>query len=329
MIFNKKDWEEIAKGFTVYDCAFRTPTTQVFVLKEDVEHLDPLPLTRFLIVSTDPKPAFWCKQFNYFHATHIACDTDSKEAVMIDSYTNVYAYDGTREGRESAYPNELTGSDLHGVASNIKRIGSSVYLIGGPRQFYKRLGLDSWQNKADSIELPEGYHSDGPDLVKLVSNTGWRDADGFSENEVYAVGGLGDVWHFSGRDWQQCDFPSNELLHNVCCAGDGNVYIGGNLGSLWVGKQNKWKQLSSQRFMMPWKGMVWYQNRLIVGSDYGLWELREGSLERADVPATVQLCSASLDVSPDGKYLLTGGGHGACLHDGRDWKILWDGLNFE
>ena len=73
---------------------------------------------------------------------------------------------------------------------------------------------------------------------------GFNDVDAFSKEDMYAVGGAGDVWHCDGQRWTQLPFPSNELLYTVCCAGDGNVYITGNMGALWVGRKDRWKRLA-------------------------------------------------------------------------------------
>lgn len=73
------------------------------------------------------------------------------------------------------------------------------------------------------------------------------------------------------------------MLFNVCGAADGNVYMGGNNGSLWVGRGDKWKRLAADDFSVSWKGLAFFAGELWLGSDYGLWELRDGAIIRAEV----------------------------------------------
>ncbi|QDQ27522.1 hypothetical protein FNU76_14795 [Chitinimonas arctica] len=157
----------------------------------------------------------------------------------------------------------------------------------------------------------------------------WNDAAGYSENDIYAIGGAGDVWHFDGKKWSQCSFPSNERLYNVCCGDDGKVYIGGNMGSLYVGRENSWKKLSDGNYSVPWKDIAWFAGKLWCGSDYGLWEWHGTELVRAPVPADVQLVSGAIDISPDKTLMLTAGPDGAALFDGTKWEVLFSRHDLE
>jgi hypothetical protein len=146
---------------------------------------------------------------------------------------------------------------------------------------------------------------------------------------MYAVGGAGEVWHYDGQEWEQLFFPSNERLFNVCCAGDGNVYVGGNMGSLYVGRGNRWKKLVDGTFSIPFKDIAWFAGKLWCGSDYGLWELKDGALLRAEIPAEAQLVSGAIDITPDGSLMLTAGPNGAALFDGEKWDVLFSRYELE
>jgi len=329
MIFSKEAWQRAVEGYTPYDCAFRSPIRQVFVLKEDQDKPDPLPRTRILFTYNDKleiNERFYGKGFNDLETTRIASGVGMAEVVVIDVGGQVYSYDANRDSLEDKLPLDLPGTDLTAAFSNIVRIGGSIYAVGGPRRLYRRAAINQWQDITADMPIPEGFiEEDAPTII----GTRWEDASGFSESDIYVTGGFGDVWIFDGHEWAQCDFPSNEWLHNICCAGDGKVYIGGNLGSLWVGLRDNWRNISTEKFNMPWKDIAWFKGRLILGSDYGLWELKDDSIQRLEAPADVHFCSGSLDVSHDGNYLLTAGGHGACLYDGNEWSILFNGMEFE
>ncbi len=65
--------------------------------------------------------------------------------------------------------------------------------------------------------------------------------DGFSKNDLYAVGGTNDVWHFDGEQWRYIDVCDEQMLPlSVCCAEDGYVYVGGAWGIVLRGRGEEW-----------------------------------------------------------------------------------------
>ena len=96
-------------------------------------------------------------------------------------------------------------------------------------------------------------------------------------DQLAAVGGHGDVWHFDGRVWRQMGFPTNEQLATVTCAGDGNVYITSEGGSLWVGQLSTWRLLEKRGSSVLWNDVRWFDGKLWLASDYQLrvWNGRE------------------------------------------------------
>jgi hypothetical protein len=159
---------------------------------------------------------------------------------------------------------------------------------------------------------------------------GFADIAAFSDNDIYAVGGSGDVWHCDGKKWQRIHFPSNELLFTVCCAGDGNVYITGINGSLWVGRGDRWKRLFEGHFSVPFKDTAWFAGRLYCGGGYGLWVLKNDKLEplKDEVDSVVATSVGRIDISPDGKLMLSAGPYGATIYDGTTWQVLFNSMQF-
>ncbi|WP_377155222.1 hypothetical protein ACFJIX_24345 [Roseateles sp. UC29_93] len=152
--------------------------------------------------------------------------------------------------------------------SRLKFIGAHTYAVGTAREIYKRVAVGRWE-KVAGIETPRNEEE--------MKASGFDDIDGFSENDLYAVGGHGDVWHFNGREWRQSGFPTNERLATVTCAGDGNVYISSEGGSLWVGQHSTWRLLEKRESTVLWNDVRWFQGRLWLASDYQLrvWDGRE------------------------------------------------------
>jgi hypothetical protein len=143
----------------------------------------------------------------------------------------------------------------------LKCLWGSTYSVGRAREIYKRISVGHWE-RLDAIPAPV---SDA-----AIDASGFNDLDGFTESDLYAVGGHGDVWHFDGSAWRQMGFPTNEQLATVTCAGDGNVYITGEGGSLWVGQKSTWRLLEQRGSSVLCNDAVWFNGQLWMASDYQL-----------------------------------------------------------
>ena len=150
--------------------------------------------------------------------------------------------------------------------SRLRCLWGYTYAMGIAREIHKRVAVGKW-------ERIEGF----PELKNGSKGTGFHDLDAFSESDMYAVGGHGDVWHFDGRVWRQMGFPTNERLATVTCAGDGNVYITSEGGSLWVGQHSTWRLLEKRGSSVLWNDVRWFDGKLWLASDYQLrvWNGRE------------------------------------------------------
>jgi len=318
LIFTKDNFKELTNNFIPVDCAIRGKDRIVFVFVDPDPDEDEAPKSRFIFFNLS-KPVgdnFYMQGCTGYEFPRVAATPiRNMDTVILDM--NGYVF--SQEKIEDELPDDIDGS--RPAPECVERIGEQLYAVGSVRRMYRRDGVNQWTDMTEELPLPEGYQEMGEEYV----NFGWRDVSGFSESDIYAVGGLGDVWHFNGTDWRQCDFPSNELLYNVCCAADGQVYIGGNLGRLWVGKEDSWECASDQEFSMQWKDIVYFQKTLYLGSDYGLWTYSDGAIELADVPAQVQLGSGSgIDVNFEGDLMLVAGRNGASMFDGQTWEVLFD-----
>jgi len=207
-------------------------------------------------------------------------------------------------------PQELDGSQYYAVYQNIKTVGGSTYAVGDPYRLYKRIDVDEWQNLTQFIDLPDAYLSER----EGDEHFGWQDLDGFSEQDMYLVGGRGEVWHFDGEGFNQHDFPSDEELTNVCCAGDGFVYVVSSKGHLWRGKGDTCR----------WIDIVWFNNQLLLSSEFGLYQLRNDEVVGVDAPARATRYNGALSISPDNTLLLSAGNGGASLYDGTEWTVLFE-----
>lgn len=197
-----------------------------------------------------------------------------------------------------------------------KCIGDKIYMAQNKRAVRCRSSEGVW-HKIGKNDISFEY--DLSDFSQFEK--GFYDVDGFDENNIYAVGGDGDVWRCIDNEWIQCGFPTNLRVGNVCCAGDGKVYISGTEGITYVGIEDSWDRVKGDTVSLPFKDIVWHEDKVWCSNDYGLWWIKDGLLEAADVPLEVIGCSRSLS-SRFGKLLVAGFG-GAALHENGEWTLLF------
>lgn len=145
------------------------------------------------------------------------------------------------------------------LCRKIKCIEGYAWAVGGNRQIYRRADIGKWEIIC-KIEITDGN----------ILDFGFDDLDGFSEQDVYAAGGIGDVWHYNGSEWTQCQFPFKEQLNIVCCAKDGFVYIAGRKG-IWKGKENDWQKVCDVDTSNPIKTACWFKDKLWMTTDYDVY----------------------------------------------------------
>jgi hypothetical protein len=249
----------------------------------------------------------------------------------------VYSSDSQRRGEEKTI-HELIDTKAPGggriVFHKVVRAAGQVYVLGIFRKIYRRVGIDQWvdfSSEGMGIPLPKDAATKSDYFLRL----GFRDLSAFNANDMYAVGGDGDVWHFNGKRWTQIQLPTNKDLWTVCCAGDGNVYITEFSGTVWMGRDKRWVKLAEASIAPGYQPVdsVWFNDRLYLGGQEGLWTLDAKRknlvpLDEVETKAPNPTNSGRLDLSPDGKYLLTAGPHGACINDGTGWTRLFNTFDF-
>jgi len=204
------------------------------------------------------------------------------------------------------------GGFLRGAVMRLKMIDGWLYACGGGRSLGKRLDDDNWQSLTYTGDI---------DSKEKDSDRGFDDFDGFSESDIYAAGGRGDVWHFDGTDWKQLPFPSKMEITTVTCGGDGLVYISGGKGELWAGREDRWEQIQGPELEHSFTETVWYEDRLWAANHDGLWTVENKTVTDADVPDDVKReCTGYLSAG-DGVLLTAGPGGAAFLEDGQ-WTTI-------
>jgi hypothetical protein len=204
---------------------------------------------------------------------------------------------------------------MHAGVSRIKTFNGKAFLAGGGRGFAERLGPNSYRSHKNLVKpIPQEDPNSGRD--------GFEDFDMFAEDDIYAAGGKGDIWHFNGKAWRQIPLPTNAWLETVCCGEDGNVYISGYEGLTFMGRGDTWKEINSGGVYLGWRDMVWYEGKAWATSENGLWTIEGGRVNYvANLPSEVRVCAGNLYVA-DGVMLLAGLG-GACFRENGEWHSIF------
>ncbi|NMO18963.1 hypothetical protein HPC49_14605 [Pyxidicoccus fallax] len=344
MILDRKTWDDFFGGFQVTDCAIEDRERLYFALTslpdDDEDGLDEaLPRTRFVSCALEQplERRFYFAEFDSLSYPSTAVVTAPAPGFLaVDVRGQVYSLlDGDERNEDrllSPWPNNhLIQRDMRSSIQALKRVGDRVYALATERQLFLREGVGRWKPLANT---PEGV----PFPMKLepgassAQNMGFKDLSAFSPDDMYAVGGSGDVWHYGGKRWSQVKFPSDLRLDTVCCAGDGKVYITGQDGTVWAGREGTWKQVQQGAFggFDRFVDSVWFADTLYCGSTgHGLWKLdgkgRLAPVRQVDTNpiSNMEYGHPRLDVSLDGKHLLIASGGQAILHDGKQWELLF------
>ena len=234
-----------------------------------------------------------------------------EKIVVLDSTSKAWSPTPGKDGFEGPIPTEYEGGVKRGGFSKARSFGGRLFACGTARQIFSRVSPGVWELVGEPMPEPDEYK------ISFV------DFDGFSADDIYAVGDPGDIWHLSHAVWRRLKFPSNWGLSAVCCGGDGRVYVGAG-SHIFRGAEDKWEKLISKvQSALPIKDLVWYEDQLWATNDYGVWVLKDDVLVEADVPAGVKVCSGNL-ATRDGVLLLAGYGGAAYKRDGQWTEIFHD-----
>jgi hypothetical protein len=310
---SREVWRAEIKGWSITDCAVRSRTLLYFCLRKELPEAQASRMfdhdipTKMLVINLE-KPG------TSFGARHLIGYNKPRIGVALNPLPQGLVVARNDDGQVSVvgggkdFPDEFIDPGHVPMTWKIKTIDGYAYSVGGQRKIYKRTDTGKWQKVAD---LPRVEH---------IERAGFRDLDAFSASDMYAVGGHGDVWHFDGKAWTQMGFPSNVQLATVTCAGDGNVYISGEGGSLWVGQKSTWKNIYKGSSSIPWNDVAWFDERLWLASDYQ-FRIWNGS-ELAPVTHEGEQVGAGGHMDVRDGLLAIASPTQAWTFDGRRWRTI-------
>lgn len=314
-------WRELVQGWSIVDCAVRSSNVVGLVMRKFSEDgsthsgWDSEIPTRMVQIVLHPRPGeprAGKREISRIGHPGIGVSIlpIAQELVFTpDKYGTVLAGGSGQKSTESITPEK--------ESPGIKRIvciQGWAYAVGMFRQIYKRVDIGEWER------LPvEGLFErkfEGESLTWM----GFTDMDGPHERCLYAVGGRGEVFLFDGEIWRQCDFPSNEQLATVTVAPNGDVYITGEGGNIWLGKEDSWELIHRGTSSLLNRDSVWFNDMLWVSSDYQTRVVKDGVVSPVMYQGEPQWLAGHMDAR-DGILVIAGQKH-VRMFDGTDWHWL-------
>lgn len=246
-----------------------------------------------------------------------------EQLICADKTQQIYVLGSGEERLEDTVEVSINGP-ARGVSKRIKTIGNLPYMVTWRRGICRRTDVNTWESLCPELQLtPDQMPKTPSEDKRLTKRWGFHDVDGFGENDIYAVGGAGDVWHYDGEEWQQCRFPSETNLYNVVCCPTGDVFIAGHGGELYKGREHSWKLINPGGMSLWFNDMVWYEETLFATNDYGVWVLNEHGDWHVptDLPQAATGAAGSM-ATRDG-VLLVAGVYGAAFKRDGNWFQLF------
>ncbi len=240
-----------------------------------------------------------CVNTNWNSTAIAVAKNPTEQLVIVGEDGEVCTYVGGSSKDEKALPN----------VSMIRRanaINGYAYACGMKRQVYKRTGENQWVD----ISAP---------FPKKNEKVGFESIDGFSEDEVYAVGWNGEIWQYDGFQWLNRGSLTNLILTSVCCASDGVVYIVGQQGLLIKGRYDVWEVVEwDDEIGFNFWDLCFFKDKLYISSMTELYIYENGLLIDVDFTGIDVSSCYALTQAEDIMWSI--GGENVLSFDGKIWQ---------
>ncbi len=195
-----------------------------------------------------------------------------------------------------------------GPCRAIKQIAGHLYTVGMGGLVYRcNNTVHNW------VEV--GIH--------IPTEVNFESISGYSEEEIYAVGWKGEMWVYDGSAWSQINTPTNVILTNVCCAGDGYVYCCGQQGILIRGRKDSWRVIEQDATRQDFWDVHWFDNKLWISTITFLYNLDLDDNDALNlVKFTDDIPSSCYHLTSSPGVLWSIGAKDVMAFDGKAWKRI-------
>ena len=309
-------FNEISKKlreFGIVGCHVRTRNIIAFSAQkwDEDDTMVPRRTMLFFFYPDEEKAEQWAaSEWDLMTGIHgCACFAPNERWVFVSDPGEVYVVGQGDDGEEKPITRQRTAQ-----FSAVKCIaGGHAYAVGTGREVRKRTAPNKWTRISDDELLR--------DMPKELDHAGFEDIDGFSERDIYACGGLGDLWWFDGKRWIDQNCPTDATLEKIVCAPNGNVYVTTSRPMLLIGRANQWRTVDIDIGGQMLQELVCYGSRVLVSTDDSVFDITDGTARPVDFGLPTMTTYTHL-AAGDGVLVLAGA-HEAFLHDGTRWKKIF------
>jgi hypothetical protein len=212
---------------------------------------------------------------------------------------------------------------IYGYVQAIRQIGDELYVVGSGGQVYCRRG-DGWQAIATSLQKPAVAPASVLDAAGLdIGGKEFADIDGTSSSDLYVVGGNGEIFHFDGGDWTECDSDAARPLNCVRAVSRDEVWVCGFGGSLMRGNARQgFSQVGSCSEVLTFTSLGILEGRIYLASNKGIFTLSDdGIIRRLKTSLKPEVDDANVIDVKDG-MLWSFGNKDIVRFDGKQWTRL-------
>lgn len=188
-----------------------------------------------------------------------------------------------------------------------------VVAVGVDRQVYIRDVGGNW------LPLETGLPEPVTDPEEEV--VGFEAVTGVDHSELYAVGLIGEIWHFRESRWVQVPSPTNLILTDVCCAPDGTAFACGQIGTILRGRESRWEIVGRDEIEADFWSCQWYRGHLYLATMNDLFQLTESGGLR-DVEFGEDRPGSTLELTTGAGRLWSVGSKDVMAYDGVSWQRI-------
>lgn len=227
------------------------------------------------------------------------------------------------------------GATGYGFVQRIRAIGGTLFVCGAHRQVYRYLPGDRNPLSGEFVDsagpmrqlpVPPPAHRKGKEFEAWANRdiVLFNDIAGTDENDIYATGD--ETWHFDGLTWSRIELPlTDEVMHVIKVLDRDRILIGGSNGYLFLGNaRTGFTNLSTLDDNQTITGLEWFDNRLFIASDDGLftWDPQSRKIQAYRTGLSPELQDAHLLEAKDG-VLWSFGYKDLAYLDSRDGAATW------
>lgn len=180
----------------------------------------------------------------------------TEKMVSVGEDGEVMTYVGGAAAEERILPEPM-------AIRNLGVIQGLPYACGMDRQVFRRDGENTWT----AMHAPNA-----------VDAAGFEAIDGYTAREIYAVGWNGEIWEWDGTNWSEFGGLTNLILTGVCCAGNDEVYVCGQNGTLISGRHGEWRLIELDDFETDFWDVHWFNGKLYLATMQSLYTYDDDGL---------------------------------------------------